>query len=67
MARTGKLMGAAEIGQRLGVGRTRVKQLGRRADWPEPYDELTMGKVWLTDDVEAWIQAHRPELDEGPE
>jgi predicted DNA-binding transcriptional regulator AlpA len=58
-----EVMGAAEIAQRLGVSRQRVQQLVRRPDWPEPIAELTMGKVWRTSDVEAWIREHRPALD----
>lgn len=54
------LMGAAEIAARLGVSRQRVQQLINRSDWPEPYDELAMGKVWLIAAVEAWIAEHRP-------
>jgi predicted DNA-binding transcriptional regulator AlpA len=53
-------MGAAEIAERLGVSRQRVQQLVKRADWPAPVAELTMGKVWRTADIEAWITANRP-------
>lgn len=56
------LMGAREIEERLGVSRQRVYQLTRRPDWPEPYDTLAMGAVWRTEDVEAWIRIHRPDL-----
>lgn len=56
------LMGSREIEQRLGVSRQRVHQLVTRADWPAPYDELAMGKVWRKEDVEAWIRRHRPDL-----
>jgi prophage regulatory protein len=58
------LMGAREIENRLGVSRQRVQQLVARPDFPAPYDELAMGKVWLREDVERWIAAHRP-LDVG--
>lgn len=54
------LMGASEIGDRLGVSRQRVQQLIARPDWPQPYDEIAMGKVWRIEDVEAWIREHRP-------
>lgn len=56
------LMGSREIEARLGVSRQRVQQLTARADWPAPYDELAMGKVWRIEDVESWVRAHRPEL-----
>lgn len=55
------LMGAAEIEKRLGVSRQRVYQLTTRTDWPTPYDELAMGKVWRIEDIEAWVRTHRPE------
>ena len=60
--RTGKLMAAAEIGRRLGVGRTRVKHYIALGSWPAPFDRLDVGRVWLTADVEAWIAIHRPDL-----
>lgn len=56
------LMGAREIEDRLGVSRQRVYQLVRRDDFPEPYDEVAMGKVWRIEDIEAWISDHRPAL-----
>jgi prophage regulatory protein len=58
-------MGTAEIRQRLGdVSRQRVYQLTQRPDWPPPYDHLIQGRVWKREDIEAWIRAHRPDLDE---
>lgn len=60
------LMGAREIEDRLGVSRQRVSQLTARPDWPEPYDELAMGKVWRIADVENWIRANRPDLEPAP-
>jgi predicted DNA-binding transcriptional regulator AlpA len=56
-------MGAGEIAARLGVVRQRVYQLVNRKGFPDPIASLTMGQVWLADDVEAWIAEHRPELD----
>jgi prophage regulatory protein len=60
---SGHLMGTAEIQQRLGgVSRQRVYQLTQRPDWPAPYDCLIQGRVWKRDDVEKWIQTHRPAI-----
>jgi prophage regulatory protein len=57
---TRHLMGAAEIRSRLGgISRQRVYQLTRHADFPAPYDELVLGRVWLIKDVEAWIREKR--------
>jgi predicted DNA-binding transcriptional regulator AlpA len=61
------VMGAYEIAQRLGVSRQRVQQLVVRQDFPKPIRELAMGKVWDSDDVEAWIREHRPDIAEAPE
>lgn len=57
-------MGAAEIADRLKIGRTRVYQLVSRRDFPEPYVKLAMGQVWLASDVEEWIAVKRPHLDD---
>ena len=57
-----RIVGAHEIRVRLGrVSRQRVYQITSRADFPKPVADLAQGKVWLADDVEAWIATHRPE------
>ncbi|WP_420116413.1 helix-turn-helix transcriptional regulator [Micromonospora sp.] len=56
------LMGAYEIRMRLGVSRQRVEQLMKRPDWPKPYESLATGRIWRTEDIEAWIREHRPHL-----
>jgi prophage regulatory protein len=54
------LMGAHEIRIRLGgVSRQRAYQITSRADFPKPIADLAQGKVWLTEDVETWMAAHR--------
>jgi prophage regulatory protein len=58
-----RLYGPQEIADRLGVSRERVRQLTLRSDFPEPYERLAMGTVWLVADVERWIRIHRPHLD----
>jgi prophage regulatory protein len=58
-------MGPEEIRARLGVSRQRAYILMNRRDFPEPWRELAMGKVWRSSDVEAWIRVHRPELGEA--
>jgi prophage regulatory protein len=59
-----RLMGAAEIGERLGVSAQRVQQLVWRRDFPEPFQVLKMGAVWNAADVERWIKEKRPHLAE---
>lgn len=57
-------MGPEEIRARLGVSRQRAYIIIGRKDFPDPWRELAMGKVWRSTDVEKWIEAHRPELAE---
>lgn len=52
-------MAMAEIGRRLGVSRTRTKSLIARPDFPAPFDELGVGRIWLAADIERWIAEHR--------
>jgi prophage regulatory protein len=53
-------MGPGEIRARLGwVSRQRVFQITSDPSFPKPFDELRMGKVWLIEDVEAWIGKRR--------
>ena len=55
------IIGAHEIRVRLGgISRQRVYQITSRPDFPTPVADLAQGKVWLVDDVEAWIESHRP-------
>jgi predicted DNA-binding transcriptional regulator AlpA len=60
-------MGSKEIGDRLGVGRSRAHAITRDRDFPAPYQTLAMGSIWLVSDVERWIAEHRPELAEDAE
>lgn len=58
-----RLMGQAEIRERLGYSRQWVATLINSKGFPEPVYELEMGRIWLAEDVERWIEANRP----GPE
>lgn len=62
-----KLMGAAEIQDRLGFSRQWTYVIVGRRGFPEPVMELTMGKLWLAEDVEGWIRANRESLAQDPE
>lgn len=61
MTQRQRLMGVKEIQQRLRLSRQRVQQLAERSDFPAPYDELAMGRIWLAREIEAWISVYRPE------
>jgi len=62
-----RVMGAAEIAERLKVTRQRAYQITSRRDFPAPLATLAMGQVWDTEDVEAWIRDNRPHLDDPDE
>lgn len=59
-----RLMGMAEIAERLRLSRERASQLANRRDFPEPAARLKMGQVWLADDVDEWVRVNRPYLDD---
>lgn len=63
----GRLYGTSEIADRLGVTRQRAHVITRQKGFPEPYEELVMGSVWLVEDVEEWIREHRPDIAESAE
>jgi prophage regulatory protein len=56
------LVGAQEVARMLGVSRQRVSQLTTREDFPAPAVVLAAGKVWHTEEVEAWIEARNKRL-----
>jgi prophage regulatory protein len=56
--------GPQELQARLNVGRTRMRQIISRPDFPAPFDQVAMGSLWLISDVEEWIKEHRPHLAE---
>ncbi|GAA2698805.1 hypothetical protein Apa02nite_050050 [Actinoplanes palleronii] len=35
--------------------------LGADESFPKPLSTLHSGRVWLTEDIEAWIATHRPD------
>lgn len=55
----GPLVGPAEIQAMLGVGRSRARQIINQRNFPEPYQTLIGGSVWVRAEVEAWIKKHR--------
>lgn len=51
-------MGSSEIGREFGVSRQRVNQITAKPGFPEPYDVLSMGKIWQRAEVEKWARDH---------
>jgi prophage regulatory protein len=58
-------MGPDEIRERLGVSRQRAYILMGRKDFPDPWRELAMGKVWRSTDVEAYAAAREKRMQRG--
>ncbi len=56
---TSHLVGLSEIATMLGVSRQRAGQIvGDYDDFPPPVAELASGRIWETETVEAWANAH---------
>ncbi len=51
-----RLLGRGELRKLFGVSATRTIQIADRPDFPEPLDELSVGKIWAYDDVLAWAE-----------
>ncbi|WP_255657727.1 AlpA family transcriptional regulator [Actinoplanes sp. L3-i22] len=60
MGTKGKLYTTGDIAGRLGVSRQRAYALANRESFPESFDDLPGGSVWLVGEVESWIGVHRP-------
>ncbi len=63
-------MGAAEVAKALGgITTARVHQIAdsRKLNFPAPRWTLAAGRIWLAQDVEAWIAENRQPLTEDPE
>jgi predicted DNA-binding transcriptional regulator AlpA len=53
------LVSVPEVAEMLGVSRQRVHQLIKSyEDFPEPEANLSVGRIWLRSDIQAWIAAH---------
>lgn len=56
-----RLAGVAEIAALAGVSPQRADQLTRDPRFPVPVqDDLAMGRVWLEDEVKAFVAISRP-------
>ena len=51
-----KYVGAAELLELLGIGRTRLATLTGQPDFPRPAIVLRMGSIWKLSDVIAWAE-----------
>ncbi|WP_199199697.1 AlpA family transcriptional regulator [Micromonospora sp. RP3T] len=60
-----RLVASQEVQDMLGVSRTRAYQITNSKTFPDPVAVLSVGRIWLTDDVERWIRDHRPDLQDS--
>ncbi len=52
-----ELVAAAEIAEMLELTRQRVYQIiASDETFPEPIDELTVGRIWRRADIERWAK-----------
>ena len=58
-----RLLGRGELRKLFGVSHTRTIAIANRDDFPEPLDELSVGKIWAYDDVIAWAEKTGRKLD----
>ena len=65
----GKLYTTGDIADRLGITRQYALTItkDRTKHFPESFDDLQSGSVWLVEDVEQWIRENRSELAQDPE
>ena len=59
----GRLVGRGELRRLFGVSATRTIQIAERPDFPQPLDELSVGKIWALDDVITWAEQSGRTLD----
>jgi len=60
-------MGQQEIRDRLGYSRQHTWVVIGSKGFPDPAYTLAMGRIWLAEEVEEWIAANRPHLDDRDE
>lgn len=67
MGTKGKLYTTGDIADLLGVSRQRAYVIANRKGFPDSFDDLDSGSVWLVADVEGWIKVNRQQRAEDPE
>jgi predicted DNA-binding transcriptional regulator AlpA len=55
----GLIWGPGEITRNLGVSRATMKRWRDAGKFPEPYQELSIGPVWLAEDVKRWDEGRK--------
>ena len=61
-------MGLGEVALRLDVTPRQARTITTHDDFPQPCARVAAGRrIWLAEDVEAWISEYRPGLEAGPQ
>jgi len=55
-----RLAGVAEIAALAGVSPQRADQLTKHPKFPAPVQELAQGRIWVEDEVKAFLATPRP-------
>jgi predicted DNA-binding transcriptional regulator AlpA len=55
-----ELASVKEIAAMLAVNKRTAARYVERDDFPEPVDELAVGRIWRRSDVEEWATKHLP-------
>jgi predicted DNA-binding transcriptional regulator AlpA len=51
-----ELMASGDIAKLLGITQQRVDQLSRTGKMPEPVATVSLGRIWLRSEIEAWAR-----------
>lgn len=54
------------IARRMGLSRERIRQLTHTESWPAPVGKVGSARCWDADDIDQWLDQHRPDLVDGP-
>jgi prophage regulatory protein len=57
LAKRFPIVGTAELEVLLNVSPARVFQLVVRPDFPDPWARVRAGRMWRTEDIQAWAKA----------
>jgi hypothetical protein len=55
-----ELASLAEVAELLNVPKRTAARYVDREDFPEPIDELAVGRIWSREEVVAWGKSHLP-------
>lgn len=54
--RVGRLVSRVEIAEMLGMSKQRLHQIMKEGGFPEPVEELGIGRIWDRDVIKRWAR-----------